>query len=108
MKKLLMMSALAMVVSAPVMAEGGPDGEGRGHGRRGGKNLEMMFKHHDVDKDGVITKKEFMQTAEDRFEKIDINSDGEIIKDEITEHAKGMRKKFEEKRKAHKSSSDEE
>jgi len=110
MKKLLMMSALAMIVSAPVMAEGGPDGGERGQGGRGKHKIEQIFKHHDVDNDGVITKKEFRQTAEERFEKIDVNSDGEITKEEVKEHAEEMREKFgrmRERREERRSSRDE-
>jgi hypothetical protein len=111
MKKLLMLTALAMVASAPVMAERGPNGDrdGRGPGDGGKRMGEMMFKQHDTNNDGVITKEEFMKTVEARFDKMDADSDGKVTKEEVKKHGDEMKKKFEEmreKREESKSSSE--
>ncbi|MCK5384824.1 MAG: hypothetical protein KAJ29_04555 [Alphaproteobacteria bacterium] len=101
MKRFLMLTALAMVAAAPVvMAEGYGDGRGSGgHGGRGVQMLKMLFRHHDVDKDGVITKYEFLKVSKERFERMDADSDGKVTGEEAKEHAKKMKKRFMERRK---------
>lgn len=97
MKKLLMLSALAMGVGMPVaMAEGGPNG--KGPGGRGAYMLQKLFQHHDADKDGVITKAEFLEVAEKRFAEMDADSDGKITKEEAKAHGQEMKEKFEKRR----------
>jgi len=103
MKKLLMITALAMVASAPVMAEG--YGKGPGRHRNPERKLEMMFKRHDTNKDGVIAKDEFLKGAEERFEKIDLDSDGKVTKEEAKKHAEEMREKFKKMREERNASS---
>ncbi len=95
-----MLSALAMVVSAPVMAEGWGKGEGKGKGPRHGdpeKMIEMMFNQHDSDNDGAISKAEFLQNAEKRFVEIDADKDGNITKEEAKAHAVQKREQMKEK-----------
>jgi uncharacterized low-complexity protein len=45
--------------------------------------MEMMMKKMDADKDGTISKDEFMQHHEKKFDKKDKNSDGKLTEDEM-------------------------
>lgn len=88
MKKLTILTALAVMVSVPyALAEEG----GRGHGKHGGKK---MFERHDTNGDGVISKSEFIASAEERFKKMDADGNGEISKDEIKAHHAKMKDKW--------------
>ena len=99
MKKLLMLSALAMVAAMPVaMAEGfGGGHEGgkglRGSGGKGQQMLVMMFKRHDMNNDGIITKGEFLTVAEKRFVQVDADNNGEVTREEAKITLKKERKK---------------
>lgn len=93
MKKILMLSALALVMSAPTAAEAGSHGGKKGH---------KMFEKHDLNGDGVVTKSEFLEGAEKMFSKMDIDGNGEVTKEEAQE----ARAKMKEKWKAHKGKKD--
>lgn len=86
MKKLLMLSALFFVFSVPA-AEARPEGGG---------HKGKMFERADANGDGVITKDEFMATAEERFSKMDLDGNGEITKDEAREAREKMKAKWKE------------
>ncbi len=87
MKKLTILTALAVMVSIPFALAG--EG-GKGHGKHG----EKMFERHDTNGDGVISKDEFMDSAEERFKKMDADGNGEISKDEAKAHHKTMKDKW--------------
>lgn len=97
MKKILMLSALALVMAVPV-AQAGKHKGGKHHG-------EKMFEKHDTNSDGVISKDEFMASAEERFAKMDADGNGEITKEEAEAVRKAMKDKWKEhkKNKKHKS-----
>jgi uncharacterized low-complexity protein len=52
-----------------------------GEGKCGG--MKMMKEKMDADKDGAISKEEFMQHHEKKFAKKDKNSDGKLTEDEM-------------------------
>lgn len=83
----LMLIAAGLILQAtPVLADN--------HSSRGGG----MFDKHDSNGDGVITKAEFLESAEERFAKMDANGDGEITKEEGKDARSSMREKMKEKR----------
>lgn len=83
MKKLMILSVLALAFAvSPVLA-----------GDHGGKGL--MFEKADTNKDGAVSKDEFMKAQEGHFAKMDANGDGSFTKDE----AEAMKQKWEKKRK---------
>ncbi|HQX28257.1 MAG TPA: EF-hand domain-containing protein [Alphaproteobacteria bacterium] len=90
MKKLLMFSAAALALSSPALAEEGKDGKPHHQG---------MMEKLDTDKNGSVSKAEFLAFHEARFAEIDTNSDGTISKEESDakkaewkEKRKGMHK----------------
>lgn len=55
------------------------------------------FQKMDVNNDGAVDKKEFLDGAAKRFSKMDANNDGKIVKEEFRSHHKKMmemKKKF--------------
>lgn len=79
MKYLIPVVALALIGATPAMAghhEGSMDGE-KPHAKKG-----MMFKNIDTDSDGNITREEFMNHAEKRFNKMDKDDDGMLTREE--------------------------
>ncbi len=109
MKKILMFTAFATALYAlPVLAQDGdasekprherPDGPHGEKGKRGDVG-QRMFDMHDTNKDGVVSKAEFLEHATKRFAEMDLNGDGEITKEEAKKAHEKMREKFKEKRK---------
>ncbi len=47
------------------------------------KGIEMMFQDMDTNKDGKISKKEWMAAQERQFDRLDKNKDGSITKEEV-------------------------
>ncbi len=88
MRKLLMLSALAFVFTVPVAQAN------QGGGNKGGK----MFERHDINGDGVITKSEFLESAEKMFAKLDLDGNGEVTKEEAVKARAKMRSKFQERK----------
>jgi hypothetical protein len=86
MKKLLMFSAAALVMSSPALAEEGKDGKPHHQG---------LIEKLDTDKNGAVSKAEFLAFHEARFAEIDTNSDGTISKEE----SDAKRAEWKEKRK---------
>ncbi|MCB1783641.1 MAG: EF-hand domain-containing protein [Alphaproteobacteria bacterium] len=92
MKKFLMLSALALAVSAaPVFAQDGGPADG---GRKGPPPGAKMFEKHDVNGDGVVDETEFLKGAEERFKMMDTDGDGKITQDEAKAHRDDMREKM--------------
>lgn len=89
MKKLLAISALALILSGPAFAEdaAAPDHKGPG----------PMFERADTNHDGLLSKEEFMAKHEETFKRLDTNGDGSISKEEI----EVGREKWKEMRKEH-------
>lgn len=75
-------------------APGGPEGHrwggGRHHGGRGG-GMMMGGPGRDADKDGVVTKAEFMAGPLAMFDKADTNHDGTVSADELKAARDAMR-----------------
>ena len=97
MKKLLAMTVLSMaLISTAALA----DHHGGKHkmGGKKGKMIEHMFQKNDTDGDGVISKAEFMDEAEERFSKMDADGDGKITQEEAKAFGEAMHKKWKEKR----------
>ncbi|MAE51304.1 MAG: hypothetical protein CMH27_05810 [Micavibrio sp.] len=92
MKKLLAITALALVFSAPAMAEGGPKHD------RGQK----MFQKLDLDNNGEISREEFMSHHEKKFTEMDADSSGAVTKDEAAAAKEKWKKKMQEHRAKHK------
>lgn len=69
----------------------GKRGEGRMGKRGGGKRGMMMLRMADTNKDGVITRDEFMAAHGKHFEMTDTNKDGKISPEERKAQAAKMR-----------------
>lgn len=95
MKKLLLLSTLGVFVAMPAMAghHEGPDGK---KGPRHEKMLEHMFEKDDLDKDGAISKEEFVKSSEERFTNMDADADGKVTKEEAKKHHEEKRAKWKE------------
>ncbi len=89
MKKLLMFSAAALALTAPAMAEDGKEGK---------PHHQSFTERYDTDKDGVVSKAEFLAMHEARFAEFDTNGDGTISKEE----SDAKRAEWKEKRKGKK------
>ena len=87
MKKthLIYSAVIALMIGGivPAMADG--------HGGGKGKHKNAMFEKLDTDKDGLVTKAEFMAHAEAKFAKMDADGNGSFTKEEAK--AKHMEKK---------------
>ncbi|MBK6895559.1 MAG: EF-hand domain-containing protein [Alphaproteobacteria bacterium] len=100
MKKVLMFSALALVLSAGgAFAERG-EGGGPGHhkGERHEKRMEKMFDKKDIDGDGAISQDEHNKASDEWFKEMDADGDGKVTKDEAKAHGEAMRKKWHDRK----------
>lgn len=82
------------------MKQGGMRHGGK-HGMRGGKGRHMMMGMADANKDGTVTRAEFVSARLKHFDMTDINKDGSVSPDErkaamqkMREHMKEMRGKM--------------
>lgn len=92
MKKFLMLSVAAVALSAPAaFAEEGKEGKPHHHK---GDFLEKI----DTDKDGAISKAEFITFHEARFDEMDKDGDGKVTKEEGDAHRAGWKAKMKEER----------
>ncbi len=92
MKKILLLTAAVLAIQAlPALAEDGGQ-------QKGGKGMRI-FEMQDTDKDGSVSKEEFMKFNEGRFAETDANSDGKVSKEEVKAHHDAMRAKWEAKKK---------
>ncbi len=90
MKKLLAFTAVALAVSfSPALAD---------HHGEGGQHKGKMFEKHDTNGDGVVSKEEFMNHVEEKFNKMDADGSGDISKDEAKAARENMREKVKERR----------
>lgn len=69
-----------------------------GHGGDKGKHKGSMFEKLDTDKDGLVTKAEFLAHAEERFAKMDADGNGSFTKEEAKAHHDAKKEKRKEKR----------
>jgi len=79
--------------------------DSHGHGDKAGKyakkmekKLDKRFDEQDLDKDGSVSKVEFLTAAEKKLASIDADGNGAISKDEMKAHMKEKREKMKEKR----------
>lgn len=88
MKQVLMLSvaALTMLAAAPAMAAD-----------HDGKHRDMFAKH-DTNGDGMISKEEFLATAEKKFADMDTDGDGSISKAESDAKKAEWKEKMKERR----------
>ena len=61
---------------------GGQDGMKREHGKHDGKIGMMMMHMADANKDGTVTRDEFLAAAGKHFDMMDANKDGKLTKEE--------------------------
>ncbi|GJL85015.1 MAG: hypothetical protein DHS20C02_07900 [Micavibrio sp.] len=90
MRKILMLTALAVVLGVPAaFAEEGSD---KAHKR--GHHKGKMFEKADTDGNGSISKAEFSDFHNKIFDKMDVDGDGQITREE----QKKRREEWKEKR----------
>jgi Ca2+-binding EF-hand superfamily protein len=99
MKKFLLITALVALSPAVLVAgdTGSPTGGGPGHG-------EEMFKRHDTNNDGVVSREEAQAAGAERisrkFDKMDTNKDGQLTQEEMRQAREqrraGMKMRFDE------------
>lgn len=109
----LMMGAAIIGASTPSFAQGGPDGPGgppppyegdeggdrgpHGQGDGKGKHGNRMLEEMDADKDGSISKGEFLMGMEGKFNELDSDGDGVATPDELKAHHNAKRAEMKEK-----------
>lgn len=102
MKKLLMLTAAVFALQAlPALAEdGAKDGHKRGD----------FFEKVDTNKDGQISKDEFMAAdkdrAENKFKEMDANGDGNVTKEEGKAHHEAKKAEWEKRKAEHQAKKD--
>lgn len=88
-------AALLLFSASPAFAGHHEDGEkGAPHHRGGAK----MFEKHDLDGDGQISKSEFMETHENRFNEMDTDGDGKISAEEAKAFGEKKREEMRQRR----------
>jgi Ca2+-binding EF-hand superfamily protein len=94
MKKLILMTAAAVFVISPAMADDHK-------GKKDGKKLEEMFKSTDSDSDGMISLDEYLAHVEEKagkkFSEKDTNDDGMVSMDEAKAYNEMKKDKYKEK-----------
>jgi len=86
----------------PAFAEGGAPEKPKYEHEKGGKHKGKMLEKLDTNKDGVISKGEFISAMEDKFAGMDKDGSGDITAAEMEAHHKEKRaemKKMREKMK---------
>lgn len=95
MRKTMMLAACAamLTTTAGAIAHAGEGHHGKKHD---------MFKEHDVNGDGVVTKDEFLSAsqkrAEEMFSKMDADGNGSITKEESDAAREKMKEKWKERK----------
>ena len=96
MKKIIYtMAAAAFIFSAPVLAEEG--GKDKRH-QKFAQKMEKKFQENDLDKNGSISKLEFLTASEKKFEELDADKSGEVTKEEMKAHMKAKHKERKERK----------
>jgi hypothetical protein len=83
----------------PPAYEGSAGGDRGPHGKDGnkGKHGKHMLEKMDIDKDGNISKGEFLTGMEGKFNELDSDGDGIATPDELKAHHKAKRAEMKEK-----------
>jgi len=81
----------AMLFSAPVLAQQPPVGQQQMPDLEG-----MFFQQFDKDRDGKVSKAEFLKPTEAQFDHMDRNNDGVIDRAEVQAFNKEMQERLEE------------
>lgn len=92
MKKLLLLSVLAISTMAP--AAHAQDAAAPQAPMAAGKGWEAKFKKEDANGDGLISREEYMKVAEKKFGKIDKNGDGNLSKEEVQQNQADKKAKW--------------
>jgi Ca2+-binding EF-hand superfamily protein len=86
MSRILILAAAATLGAAVALSAAAHPGH-PGHGGPGGGAMMMMLHEHlealDANKDGFITRDEFLAHPSQMFDKLDANHDGRVSKDEL-------------------------
>ena len=78
----LLLSLLVLLVFSSQIEAGSPSGHG--YGRKG----ERSFQGKDINKDGVISKEEWLQHYSEKFKERDTDGDGLLSQEEMRGHYK--------------------
>lgn len=97
MKKMIALGLAALVLNVtPAMAETAPAPDKKPDEK---PYKSRMFEENDTDKDGKVSKQEFLIGSEKRFAEIDTNKDGFLTMDEMKARRDEMRAKMRERMK---------
>lgn len=91
MKKFILAATSVAVIAGGAfyaLAERTEDGKKDPHGKK------HMLERLDANKDGKVTKDEFVADAEKRFSEIDADKDGNVTEEEMRAHHKAKREEF--------------
>jgi hypothetical protein len=93
--KLTTLGAALLLFSASPAFAGHHEGDEKGapHHRGGAK----MFEKHDLDGDGQVSKSEFMETHENRFNEMDTDGDGKISPEEAKAFGEKKREEMQQR-----------
>lgn len=94
MKRTLFVAALTLVASAA-------QAQGPGAQPAIPTPAEMagrFMQNNDADKNGTVSKAEFMKPMEDEFKSMDANGDGQLDKAEVEKFATGIQQRMEQAR----------
>ena len=101
MRKVLMFSVLAVLFlggATFASAHCGDCGKKADCPRKSAK-MDKMFEKKDANSDGVISKAEFMSSAEKKFAKMDADNNGSLTKEEVKKYWAAKKEKYGEKKK---------
>lgn len=99
-KELIMKTTIKYVMAVAALAVLG--NATLAHANDGGEHKKgEYFAKMDTDKNGVVSKAEFLKQSEERFAKIDGNNDGNLSKEEMQAYKEKMKAMHKEWRKNH-------
>jgi hypothetical protein len=89
---------LTVIFSGYIFAQTRPaprEGQGAGKDPRMEQGIDMMFQDMDTNRDGKISRDEFMAYQEKQFKRLDANGKGYITKDDVRADMEKMRQEAE-------------